>query len=45
VISIELPRGEGAETPTTLSGTVGDDGRSMVVFHSRYPNPVTLTRR
>ena len=40
----EFPRGEGAETPTTLSGTLSDDGRSLVVFHSRYPQSVTLTR-
>lgn len=44
-VSLEFDRGEGAEVGPTFSGTVSDDGRTMLGFHSRYPEPVTLTRR
>ena len=44
VVSLEFPKGEGAETVTGFSGTVSDDGKTMLAFHSRYPEAVTLTR-
>ena len=44
-VSLEFDRGEGAKVGTTFSGTVSDDGRTMLGYRSRYPEPVTLTRR
>ena len=44
-MSLEFDRGEGAEAGPTFSDTVSDDGHTMLGVHSRYPKPVTLTRR
>jgi hypothetical protein len=44
-IGLEFDRGEGAEVAPMFSATVEADGVTMIGFHSRYAEQVTLNRR